>query len=123
MTVIHSETWPGPGGHSRKVADGESKDTRTRCGGSKGKPSNGNPTDFLFALVPFSTFLVLTLILCGCHGHICFRYHNTFLDQKFIGTINQRLERIQETVGRTLPAIKEPGQSLHLLSFLDKPGR
>lgn len=83
----------------------------------------GNPTDVLFALVPFSTFLVLILILCGCHGSICFHYHDTFLDQKFIGTINQRLERIQETVGRALPAIKEPGQSLYLLSFLDKPGR
>ncbi|KAF8548700.1 hypothetical protein OG21DRAFT_1516026 [Imleria badia] len=28
--------------------------------------------------------------------------------KKFIGTINQRLERIQDTVGRALPAIREP---------------
>lgn len=49
MTVIHSETRPGPGGHSRKVADGESKDTRTRCGGSKGKPrGQSNRCSFCF---------------------------------------------------------------------------
>lgn len=33
------------------------------------------------------------------------------LIQKFVGTINQRLERIQDTVGRALPAIREPGKS------------
>ena len=32
--------------------------------------------------------------------------------QKFVGTINQRLQTIQETVGRALPAIREPGQLL-----------
>ncbi|KAI9458447.1 hypothetical protein HD554DRAFT_1710139 [Boletus coccyginus] len=31
--------------------------------------------------------------------------------KKFVGTINQRLERIQDTVGRALPAIREPGKS------------
>lgn len=38
MTGMRSETRPGPGGHSRKVADGESEDTRARRGGPKGKP-------------------------------------------------------------------------------------
>ena len=32
--------------------------------------------------------------------------------QKFVGTINQRLQTIQDTVGRALPAIREPGQLL-----------
>ena len=30
--------------------------------------------------------------------------------QKFVGMINQRFEKVQETVGKVLPVIKEPGQ-------------
>ena len=57
---MYSETRHGPGCHSREITNGESEDTRARCGGSKGKPSTSYPS---WILVSFQLFIVLVLFV------------------------------------------------------------